>query len=66
MFVENLVKEGLAKIGAKFSSANDVGPKFVADFEGIREKEERESLQRDAYERVQFLLRRLELQNPQH
>lgn len=54
-----LVKEGLKKISGKFASEKHVGPKFVADFEEIRDDEERALLQRDAFERVRFLLTKL-------
>lgn len=36
-----------------------VGPKFVADFEEISDVEERALLQRDAFERVGYLLKNL-------
>lgn len=54
-----LVREGLQKIAGKFSSEKDFGPKSVADFEEIDDPEERERIQRDAYERVNALLRKL-------
>jgi hypothetical protein len=54
-----LVKEGLGKIARHFSSEKHIGPKFVADFEEVTDLEERELLQRDAYERVNYLLERL-------
>jgi len=54
-----LVREGLEKIAKKFASEKDVGPKFVADFEEIIDPEEREIRQRDAYERVNYLLTKL-------
>lgn len=54
-----LVKEGLGKIAKHFSSEKHIGPKFVADFEEVTDLEERELLQRDAYERVNYLLERL-------
>ena len=56
-----LVREGLEKIAEKFASPGHVGPKFVADFEEITDPEERELIQRDAFERVGYLLRTLEL-----
>ena len=59
-FINNkLVIEGLKKIGEKFVSPDHIGPKHVADFEQIFEKEERERVQRDAFERVNYLLHRL-------
>ncbi|MGA9193361.1 MAG: hypothetical protein WBZ24_16665 [Anaerolineales bacterium] len=56
-----LVHEGLAKIADKFGSPEHMGPKFVADFEEIDDSEERDLLQRDAYERIDYLLRKLGL-----
>lgn len=54
-----LVKEGLQKIAGNFSSEKDFGPRSVADFEGIDDPEEQERIQRDAYERVNALLKKL-------
>jgi hypothetical protein len=56
---DGLVQEGLLKISDKFASPEHVGPKHVADFEGIADVEEREALQRDAFERVNYLLEKL-------
>lgn len=56
-----LVKEGLEKIAEKFSSEKHVGPKFVADFEEISDTEERALIQRDAFERVAYLLKKLSI-----
>jgi hypothetical protein len=50
---------GLEKIANKFASEKEVGPKFVADFEEIADPEEREMVQRDTYERVNYILRKL-------
>ena len=57
-----LVLEGLEKIAQHFASESHVGPKFVADFEEVVDPEEREFLQRDAYERVNYLLVKLGVQ----
>jgi len=54
-----LVKEGLAKIAKHFASEKHVGPRFVADFEEIIDSEEREIRERDAYEKVRYLLQKL-------
>lgn len=54
-----LVKEGLGKIAKKFASEKHVGPKSVADFEELEDAEEREILERDAYERANYLLKKL-------
>lgn len=51
-----LVQEALRNLAEKFASPDHVGPKHVADFEGITDREERVFLQRDAYERVNALL----------
>lgn len=56
--IENeLVQEGLSILAEKFSSIETVGPVHVANFEEISDPLERERVQRDAYERVQALLR---------
>lgn len=52
-----LVQEGLRKIAEKFASIGHVGPKFVADFEGIAADVERAVRIRDAFEKVDYLLR---------
>ncbi len=54
-----LVRESLAIIAEKFASPEHIGPRLVVDFEEIVDPEERVAIQRDAYERVQDLLRRL-------
>ncbi len=54
-----LVREGLENIAGKFASPDHIGPKSVADFEGLTDPEERAFLQRDAYERVNYLLEKL-------
>ena len=51
-----LVKEALAIIAEKFASPEHVGPKHVADFDDIRDPEERALVQRDAFERVNAVL----------
>jgi len=60
IYVDNgLVREGLSKIWEKFASPGHVGPRQVADFEAITDSEEREARQRDAFERVNYLLDKL-------
>lgn len=59
-----MVKEGLRKMASKFSSEKAFGPKSVADFEEIDDPDERERIQRDAYERVNALLRKLKMLPP--
>jgi hypothetical protein len=54
-----LVAEGLRKIRGKFLSPNHIGPKSVADFEEITDQDERGLRQRDAFERVDYLLGQL-------
>lgn len=56
---QRLVQEGLQHIAEQFASPIALGPKLVADFEKVRDEEEREFRQRDAYERVSEWLRRL-------
>jgi hypothetical protein len=57
-----LVQEALVIIAEKFASHEHVGPKHVADFDDIRDSEERAQVQRDAFERVNALLSGLEIQ----
>ncbi len=55
-----LVQEALAKISEKFASPNHVGPKHVADFEDVSDPDERARYQRDAFERVNALISKLQ------
>ncbi|MGO9613729.1 MAG: hypothetical protein ACLPX5_11940 [Dissulfurispiraceae bacterium] len=57
----SLVVEGLQKIAGKFSSERAFGPKSVADFEEINDPEERDLIQRDAFERVNELINKLNI-----
>ena len=52
-----LVREGLDKLAKHFESVSHTGPKFVADFEEITDPEQRQLVERDAFERVQYLLK---------
>ena len=54
-----LIKEGLAKMAKNFASEKHTGPKFVAAFEEIADKEDRLQMERDAFERVDYLLQEL-------
>ena len=54
-----LVAEGLHKIREKFLSPIHIGPKSVADFEEITDREARDLRQRDAFERIGNLLGQL-------
>jgi len=56
-----LVQEGLRKIAEQFASPEHVGPKFVADFEEVQDREDRALLLRDAFEKVDHLLRSLKI-----
>lgn len=56
---DGLVKEGLSKIAKHFASIDHTGPKHVADFDEITDEEERARIQRDAFERVNYLLENL-------
>jgi hypothetical protein len=49
----------LTKVSEKFASPEHIGPKQVADFEAITDSEERDARQRDAFERVNYLLEKL-------
>lgn len=54
-----LVQESLQILAEKFADPESVGPVQVANFQEIADPEERELIQRDAYERVQALLEAL-------
>jgi hypothetical protein len=54
-----LVQAGRRKIAAKFTSPDHVGPRDVAEFEEVQDEEERAIRQRDAFERVNYLLKQL-------
>ena len=54
-----LVQEGLLKISEKFASEKHIGPKMAADFEELPAGEQRDMMQRDAYEKVAYLLKAL-------
>jgi hypothetical protein len=56
-----LVLEGLQRLAMCFSSLNSEGPRFVAEFMETEDAEERELLQRDAYEHVNDLIEKLGL-----
>lgn len=51
-----LVSEGLSKIRAAFATVDHLGPRMVVDFEEVEEVEDREVLQRVAFETVDALL----------
>ncbi len=51
-----LITEGLEKIRSKFASIEHIGPKWVADFLEIADKEDRAIIMRRAYEKISELL----------
>lgn len=54
-----LVREGLGKIRNKFSSVVSAGPVWIVNFLEITDAEDKEGIQRDAFERVNALLSEL-------
>jgi len=54
-----LVREALGKIAVHFASPEHRGPRHVADFEEVADPGTREAIQRDAYERVNYVLEQL-------
>jgi len=54
-----LVREGLHRIAEQFAFPEAVGPRFVADFDEIQDADDRAIRQRDAYERVRYLMDKL-------
>jgi hypothetical protein len=56
-----LVQEAMAKISDKFQSPTHIGPQSVADFDDLPPGEDRDRRVRDAFERVDDLLRRLKV-----
>jgi hypothetical protein len=61
-FIKNkLVIEGLGKIRNKFASVEHIGPKWVADFLEVTEREDRDIIMRRAYEKINELLDLLKL-----
>lgn len=54
-----LVREALEILSKKYESVDSVGPVFVANFDELGDPEDRALRQRDAYERVQYLLTKL-------
>lgn len=58
-YLENpLVVEGLNILAEKFQSPEHSGPTFIANFLWEVDLEARESIKRDAFERVNYLLRK--------
>ncbi|MBI4378427.1 MAG: hypothetical protein HY578_04955 [Nitrospinae bacterium] len=52
----NLIIEGLEKIRSKFASIEHIGPRWVADFLEVTDKEDRDIIMRRVYEKVSELL----------
>jgi hypothetical protein len=57
-----LIQEGLAKLAKNFASEEHTGPKFVTAFEEITDEEDRKQMERDAFERVNYLLQELSIE----
>ena len=55
----SLIQEGLGKLAKNFASEKHTGPKFVTAFEEITDEEDRIQMERDAFERVNYLLQKL-------
>jgi len=56
-----LVREALENIARCFASPEHRGPKQAAEFDGSVDEEAREQIQRDAHERVNYILEQLEI-----
>lgn len=56
-----LIREGLSILGEKFHSTDSAGPVFVTNFLDETDPNIRELIQRDAYERVQYLINSLKV-----
>ncbi len=57
-----LAQEGLEKIKAKFATVETIGPVWVADFLEISDSEERARVQREAFELVDTLMKKLDIE----
>ncbi|MEA3485401.1 MAG: hypothetical protein U9R03_01695, partial [Candidatus Aerophobetes bacterium] len=57
-----LVKEGLKKIRSKFLHVNEPGPVWIVNFLEIDDKNEKERIKRDAFERVNAFLNALNIE----
>ena len=53
------VNEGLKKIADKFASPDHRGPNHTVRFSEITDEEEQARIERDAYERVNYLIQNL-------
>ena len=54
-----LIQEGLARLAKNFETVDHTGPKYVAAFEEVTDEEDRTLTERDAFERVNYLLQKL-------
>lgn len=55
----SLIQEGLAKLAKNFETVDHTGLKFVTAFEEVTDEEDRTLIERDAFERVNYLLQKL-------
>jgi hypothetical protein len=56
-----LIIEGLYNISEKFATVDHFGPKAVADFNTVTDREEREQIQQDVFERIDYFLKGLKI-----
>jgi hypothetical protein len=56
LVTNKLAREGLGKIKAKFATVNAIGPTWAAEFLEITEQEEKDRIQREAFEIVNSVL----------
>jgi len=56
LVTNKLAREGLGKIKAKFATVDAIGPTWVADFSETTEPEEKDRIQREAFEIVNSVL----------
>lgn len=56
---KELVQQMRQKMGEKFASPEHAGPADIVAFLDVQDKEEREFLRQDAYQQVQYLVRKL-------
>lgn len=59
LVTNKLAREGLGKIKAKFATVDAIGPTWAAEFSEITEQEEKERIQREAFEIVNSVLEAL-------
>jgi len=54
-----LVLEGLSKLAKNFASEKHIGAKFVSAFEELTDEDDQMQMERDAFERANYLLKKL-------